>query len=504
MIDLRPYQTDLIAQIRAAFTRNRRVLAVAPTGAGKTVMFTHMVGGATSKGNSTIIAAHRQEICDQISASLTRFGVYHGVIQSGRAMVPAHCHVAMIQTLARRIEKITPPRFLVVDEAHHSASETYSRLINAWSATKVLGVTATPERLDGKGLHRWYDEMVIGPATGELIEAGFLSKFRYLRPPSSVDLSKARVSMGDFNISDLEEAVTKAACVGDVVTHYAKYLDGRPAIAFCVTVNHAQIVAEAFRAAGFHAASVDGKMDPAERRDVLASIGDGRLNVLTSCELISEGVDIPVVSGAILIRPTKSLSMFLQQCGRVLRIKPDGSDAVILDHVNNCREHGTPDAERVWLLEDRARKPAPARTCEICYRVFDVKAPRVCDGIPVDPVPRGATCEPGALWSPIGCVWQPEPLAAGATREAPTEVEGDLEEVTHVPAWSRGIDIKNAPFKEVIKVARTRAQLEEVAHVRGYSMGWVDRIISARETAKTRAIAASYANRGNPARHSYG
>jgi len=503
MIDLRPYQNDLVDNIRSAFTRSRRVLAVAPTGAGKTVVFSYITKHAEAKGNSIIVTAHRSEIVDQISASLTRFGVTHGRIQPKRAMILANCHVAMVQTLGNRLDKIPAPRLLVVDEAHHAVSPTYTRILEAWPNTKVLGVTATPKRLDGRGLGKWFDEMVLGPTPGELIKGGFLARYQYLAPPSDLDLSSVKSRAGDFAIDAIAEAVEKSTIMGDMVEHYRQYLDGKPAIAFCVTVAHAELVAQKFRDAGYRAASVDGTMDKETRAERMASIGDGRLHVLTSCELISEGVDIPVVSGAILLRPTQSLAMDLQQVGRVLRPKPDGSDAVILDHVGNVKRHGLPDAERIWTLDDKQKKDNPkTTTCDRCYRVFSSDNPKWRDTAVCGKDPDGeedvdllriakvhyhtgrdddrlqdALAYAATSDRTIDCV-----LIPGGAVEAslPVQVEGTLELVTPTPSWARGANIASDPLSAFMYLADTEEQLREVARMRKYHPRWVKRVWDAK------------------------
>ena len=207
----------------------------------------------------------------------------------------------------------------------------------------------------------------------DLIRDGVPAGYDFFAPPTKMDLSGIKTKMGDFAIDELAALVDKQAITGDAVEHYRTHLQGRPAIAFCITVQHSQHVAEQFRAAGFRATSVDGSMTKAERKERIEGIGDGTYQVLTSCELISEGVDVPVVSGAILLRPTKSLGMYLQQVGRVLRPKPDGNRAVILDHVANVRIHGMPCTPHEWKLEnDKAKGCAPMAVCEECYRAFAV------------------------------------------------------------------------------------------------------------------------------------
>lgn len=470
-VTLRPYQDTLVGAIRAGFAQHRRVLAVAPTGAGKTVTFSYITTGAAAKGNSVYIVAHRAEIVAQISIALDRMGVRHGRIQPGHTMTDDLVQVAMVQTLARRLDRVPPPKLLVIDECHHAVAGTWDRVTAAWPETKILGVTATPARLDGRGLGNAFDTLVLGPTVRALIDGGHLARFTYLAPPQQVDLSAIKTQMGDYALHDLADAMDKSTITGDAVAHYRDHLAGRPAIAFCVTVAHAQHVAEQFTAAGYRATSVDGAMDRQTRLDRIEGIGNGRYQVLTSCELISEGVDIPVVSGAILLRPTKSLGMFLQQVGRVLRPKPDGSAAVILDHVGNVHRHGMPDMDRVWTLDTKKRKtePHPVAQCEECFHCFASGQPgwKKFAECPSDPDER-----------PPGCILV---LDEVGPREGPEHVDGKLEIITSTPAWAGGVDISHGPLRPIMAKADTVEKLQAIAKARGYKRGWIRHVMRERE-----------------------
>lgn len=474
MINLRPYQTDLVTGIRGAFAQHRRVLAVAPTGSGKTVTFAYITHNAAEKSKRVIVTAHRQEICEQISGALNGMGVRHGRIQPGHTSTRDPVQVAMIQTLGRRLDKIPAPDLLVIDEAHHGVAGAWQTVADAWPTTKILGVTATPERLDGRGLGAAFDTMVIGPGMRDLIAGGYLAKYRYLAPPQRADLSSIKTRLGDFAIDELAAVMDKSVITGDAVQHYISHLAGRPAVAFCITVEHAEHVAEEFCRAGIRAASVDGSMDRRERRRRIEGIGDGTYQVLTSCELISEGVDVPVIAGAILLRPTKSLGMYLQQVGRALRLKPDGGDAVILDHAGNVHRHGMPDIPREWSLDSKKRTPKPAgtTTCEQCYRVFQT-GPTWRDD---------AVCDDE---QPSGCVLN---LPAASERAAvPETVEGTLVQIDNTAPWSDGLDIVTAPLNAVLRHAETREQVDAIRRARKYHPGWTRRIMDSR-AAKQRDI----------------
>ena len=472
MIQLRPYQTDFVAALRSAMRKNRRVLGVAATGSGKTVVFTHIVNSAVARGKRVVICAHRQEILMQISLALGQFGVRHGWIMPGRTPTCDCVQLAMIQTLMRRVEKILEPDLLVIDEAHHVASGCYEKLLSRWSSF-VLGVTATPERLDGKGLSSAFDEMILGPQTAWLVENNYLSQYTYLAPPEAADLSGIKTRMGDFAIDQLANALDKATITGDLIQHYQKYLNGKSAVTFCVNIAHAEHVAAQFNAAGIASASIDGRTERGERFRLLEALGTGELKNLTSCDLIGEGVDVPSVNGAILARPTKSLALHLQQVGRVLRIKPDGSRAIILDHVGNVRRHGLPDLPRPWSLDGTGKKKTeyPVKTCETCFRAFHA----------VGNWRDEAEC--GLPDAQSGCVLNPEKSDDTPSIREIAHRDGELSVVTDSPSWAGGISIpraSGAEFKALLAKAETREQLKEIAKLRGYHHRWVNHIMASR------------------------
>jgi len=371
-MNLRPYQTQLITDIRLQYQLGRRsVLAVLPTGGGKTVCFSYIAQAAARRGNRVCILVHRQELLDQASRSLTAMGVNHGRIAAGRSMDLSHgVQVASVGTLARRLH-LLPQDFLqllVVDEAHHSNAGTWVKVLQHFRRARLLGVTATPVRLDGRGLGEWYQSMVLGPSAAWLTENGYLANARVLAPPG-FDATGLRKRMGDFDAKQAAERV--GTIMGDAVSHYRKHLQGQTAIAFCCSVAHAEAVADAFRLQGITAASIDGSMDGATRRRLLEDLGTGRIKVLTSCQLIGEGIDVPSVGGCILLRPTSSVSLHLQMIGRCLRPSPGKPAAVILDHVGNTLRLGHHLEDRDWTLDGikkRDREAAPSvKVCPACF-----------------------------------------------------------------------------------------------------------------------------------------
>lgn len=363
MIELYPFQDELVGDLRSAIRAgSKSPLLVSPTGSGKTVIFAYLVSRMAEKGVRSHILAPRKEIIRQISNTLTQFGTEHGFCAAGRPYDPDQLiHVGSVYTVARRLDQIPVPDYAIIDEAHHAIPEsTWDTCVKYWREknTRLIlpGVTATPERLSGEGLRGTFDSMIVGPSVRELIDAGFLSDYKIFAPANAVDVSKMRTLGGEYRKDDMEGVMVKSTITGNAVDHYKKYLSGKPAIAFCISIRHAQHVAHEFQLEGFNALSVDGKMSPKLRESITQSFADGKLDILCSCDLISEGYDVPGVWGAILLRPTMSKALFLQQVGRCLRKSPGKDVAFILDHVGNWARHGLPDTVHEWSLDSKRRK----------------------------------------------------------------------------------------------------------------------------------------------------
>jgi superfamily II DNA or RNA helicase len=377
---LRPYQEDDVARIRQAYAAGaRRVLYQGPTGSSKTILFAVIVAGAAARGNRVTILGHRDEIVRQITDALTELGVPHGIIAAGYPEQPLMLvQVASVATLVRRLHHLDPPPDLLVpDEAHHCAARTWGRIIAAVPEAKILGVTATPQRLDGKGLNDIFDELIIGPSVESLIDQGYLSPFTTYAPERRLDLSHVRTRAGDYAVDQLAETMSEGVIIEAAVDEYVRLCPGVPAIVFAVDIAHSKLVAAAFAARGFHAAHVDGTTPATERRALIAALATGEIQVLCNCGLISEGLDVPVVTAAILLRPTKSLALHLQQVGRCLRPAPGKAKALILDHAGNTYRFGPADLDRRWSLEGKAGKgetPPPLQRCFGCGALIPAAA----------------------------------------------------------------------------------------------------------------------------------
>lgn len=387
MISLRPYQDQAIAGLRGAFRDGfHSPLLVSPTGSGKTVMFSYLTARLREASQRVAILVHRDELSDQVSRTLAAFDVQHGMITAGSPYDRREqAHVASVFTLARRIERVAVPDYVICDEAHHAiAGSCWGNIIEVWREKnpklRLIGVTATPERLSGEGLGQTFDTMVMGPTTRELIDLDALADYRLFAPAQAVDLSGVGMQAGDFKKGALAGAMDKPAIIGSAVGEYQKLLNGAPAVAFCVSVEHAQHTAEQFRSAGYRAVCLDGKMDKVMRREIVRDFGRGAISIITSCELISEGFDVPGIVGAILLRPTWSLALYLQQVGRALRTAPGKEAAILLDHVGNSARHGMPDDPREWSLlgrEEKRKKDSDnvaCRQCQVCFAVSPAAA----------------------------------------------------------------------------------------------------------------------------------
>ncbi len=272
---------------------------------------------------------------------------------------------------------------ILVHNCHHAVAGQWRNITDANPHAYLLGLSATPERLDGKGLGvecgGVYETLVLGPSVRSLIEQGYLSQPRVFAPPIDFNSDSLKTIAGDYDVKQMAEMLDRPQIIGDAVKHYAKICPNMPAIAFCATIEHAQHTAEQFCQAGFKFKSIDGTMSDYERRDAIEGLGSGRYDGLTSCNIISEGTDIPVVGCAIFLRKTKSLGLYLQQAGRVLRPYSGKKYSIILDHVRNVEMHGFPDDDREWSLEGRKKRNRQdgeqlfVRTCLNCYACYPSK-----------------------------------------------------------------------------------------------------------------------------------
>jgi superfamily II DNA or RNA helicase len=454
--ELRPYQEDCVARIRDALRRCRRVLLTSPTGSGKTIMFAWLACAVAVHGARIWILGHRQEIVEQVSGALTMFGVEHGIVMAGYPENSAAVQVASVMTLARRLARHDADiDLLVIDEAHHSTAETWRRILAALpEKTLIVGVTATPERLDGKPLDDLYRELVPGPTVKELVDAGWLSPAVTFAPAIRPDLTGIRTRAGDYETDVLAERMMAGGITGDAVAHYTKLMPQLPGLAYTVSVAHSESVAQAFNEAGYSALHVDGETPRDERRAAIADLGNGKLDLVTNCALFSEGVDVPALGIVLMLRPTKSLGLYLQMCGRAVRTAPGKRRAIILDHAGNSLEHGLYDFPHQWSLEGREKIRPLVRQCPQCGAVIEAGL-AACPECGFEFIRRLAT-------------------GAGVSR-IPQAVPGELERVD----GGRVQHLRAMPYRSLLRwIGSDPDRAEEARRARGYKAGWCWHVLS--------------------------
>lgn len=393
MIQPYAHQFEFIDSIRQAFRTHRSVMGCAATGFGKTVVSSYIADAARAKGSRVVFTVHRDNLVQQTSKTFHEFRIAHGFIVAGMPYDPRQLvQIASIATLQRRLDKVEVPDLLVVDEAHLAMAKGWKTVVDYFMerGARVLGNSATPQRLDGKPLNDLFQTMVHGPSVRWLMDNGYLSDYRYFAP-STPDLTGVKTQMGDFNQRQAGEVMDRPKIIGDVVEHWIKLASGLRTVCFCMNVNHSLHTVEAFKASGVPAAHIDASTSHADRRRILNDFADGRILVLCNVELVTTGFDLSAqvgrdvpVEAVILTRPTQSLALFLQMVGRALRKKP--YPAIILDHAGNSQRHGFPDDDRDWDLEGREKTkraandnaPPPPVTCGGCFMQVKRPAPAAC------------------------------------------------------------------------------------------------------------------------------
>lgn len=401
--DLRTYQQEAIEALRGSLAQgNRAPILVAPTGSGKTRLSVEIIRLAAERGKWVLVFAPRRELIYQFSEALERGGVSHGVIMAGEpANRYARVQVASFDTLWARREKIfmPPADLVVVDEAHLSLAETRQALISAYPQAKVVGLTATPARGDGRGLGAIYDDLVVSWPIGRLIEHGYLVQPRYFAP-AKPDLDGIKLNKdGDYVEKQLGERMDQPKLVGDIVHNWHRIAPGKSTAVFCATRSHSRHVCEEFLRHGIKAEHLDGETDLDERAAILDRVASGETTVLCNVFVATYGLDIPRLECAVLARPTRNITLYLQIVGRVLRPAPGKTGAIVIDHAGAVEEHGFVEDPIPWSLDDKetvkARKEREQQekqepkemTCPSCKTVF--KGRRDCPSCGYEFVPKG-------------------------------------------------------------------------------------------------------------------
>jgi DNA repair protein RadD len=452
--ELRPYQREVIAQINTKIgAGKRRILLVAPTGAGKMVIAADIVAKSVARGERVLFLAHRRELIKQTSAKLFAVGVDHGLLLPGYApRLGEAVQVASITTLlsrALRTASIKLPRadLVIVDEAHHARARTYELLLEAYPEAVVIGMTATPCRKDGRGLGTAFDVLVECPPIAELITAGYLVPSRFYAP-TRPDLSGVPVKGGDYAESQLAERMDKPVLVGDIVSHWHKLGERRRTVVFASGVAHSLHLRDEFRRSGVLAEHIDGSTPFEERDKILIRLAAGTVDLVCNAMVLTEGWDQPEVSCLVLARPTKSLGLYRQMVGRVLRPASGKVDAVILDHAGAVFSNGFPEDPIIWNLAEDHRAENAAHNARRMYRAPALTICPECAAVRFE----GRPC---AL-----CGWRtrPKPIAVHVA-------DGELGQV------DRNRTVRGLVYSADEKLGYYQ-QLLYIANERGYRIGW--------------------------------
>lgn len=343
-LTLWPHQKSAIAAAHAAMNAGRPSgLWAIPTGAGKTVGFTSF---ASDLKLPTLVMVHRDELVRQTVKTFAMIwpAASVGVIKAERNEIDGHdVVIASVQSLHdRRLAAIPSDRFglVIVDEAHHAAADTWAAVLDYFTTRFVLGVTATPERHDGKGLaDRFGDQPIYSYPLRQAIDDGHLCRLTQYAVETSLDLDGVEYRAGDFATRQLSQSVNTPERNTVIVESFQKYANDRRAVAFTVDVQHATDLRDTFTTAGYTSATVTGNTPTDERRQVLADFAAGHIQVVTNCAVLTEGFDDPGISCVLMARPTCSRSLYTQCVGRGLRLAPDKADCLILDFVDNSKRH---------------------------------------------------------------------------------------------------------------------------------------------------------------------
>lgn len=453
-VRLRDYQDEMITKTRMALRTHRNVLLQAPTGAGKTVIASSMMERVAEKGNRGYFICHRKELVEQTSLTFEKFGIPHGFIAAG---FPVNYYqpiqICSIDTLKNRTDKVPVPQFCIWDECHHLGAAGWLKVHKFYNQSYHVGLSATPRRLDGKGLDMAFDHLVPGPSVSWLIANGYLADYDLYSIPG-VNRDAIKTVMGDFNKGEAAAAMEKPTIMGDIVSHWIKLAGGRKTIGFAPSIAFSERIVAMFNAAGIPAAHLDGKTDRSIRRSILRKLATGELKIVFNVGLFAEGFDIAANSGmdvtigcVIDAAPTQALGSWLQRCGRALR--PQDLPAVIIDHAGNAT-HGLPDEERIWTLEGGGGGNGGGgsansnKQCKECYHVHK-------------PAPECPKC---------GYVYE-------VKERYIEEVEGNLVKVDRAA-------IRQQMMAEQ-QSARTDDELRQLEAARGHKAGWSDHIARARQ-----------------------
>ncbi|KRK39976.1 DEAD/DEAH box helicase [Loigolactobacillus bifermentans] len=450
---LRSYQHQTLTNVYQSIAKGHHAIVIQqPPRTGKTVIMAEIAKRATAKHNRVLTIVHRQELTKQTQKTFVSWGVDMD-----------YCRVGMVQTMTRHVKDLKNPQVIIIDEAHHAIAASYKRIVTAYPKAIVLMFTATPYRLSGQGMAEVADDLIPGLQVSDLIEMGFLAHMEYFAPPD-INTKLLKRQRGEYTDASIDNALSKRV-FGNAVDQYKLHADGLKAIAYCHSVQSAKRLAAEFNKSGISALEVDGTTPKDERSRAVQRFKNGDITVLTNVELFTEGLDLPNVDCVIQLRPTQSLSLYLQFSMRAMNPRK-GKTAIILDHVENWKRFGLPTDDREWTLDQegtnkqraKGKIKAPAiKTCKVCFGTFYTNT--VKDG-------KCPLC------------------GADLPKEAPEEpkqVEGDLVKIGQKSVSERRLDrvhrLQNQSMMSELSGKsfhdlRTMNELQIYAKLRHYKPGW--------------------------------
>ena len=403
---------------------------------------------ATDKGNRVLFVVHRRELVEQIKQTFTKWGVDMNL-----------CQVGMVQTISNKVRngKIQTPKMILVDECHHAIAKTYQRIFSKFHSANVIGFTATPARLGRKQLDEVFDDLILGPEIDWLIKNHFLAPYKYYSTDNIFATSELKVSStGDYSFSSME-AAGKSIIYGNVVDNYRKFADGTKTIVYTYNVESSKQVANEFLKAGYTAEQVDGKTEDDIRQQAMENFRTGKTMILTNASIYGEGIDVPDCETVMMIRPTKSLSLFIQSAMRAMRYKA-GKTATIIDMVENWKEHQLPDTKRKWSITSKPENNVQAEDIIQCDNCLAIVNREECD-----------SSKNGKLICPE-CG---EPIHNAHQNNGPEHADAEFIEITPEKITLNFKAINKGGYWQELHAAKTRDDLVKIQQEHGYKPGWV-------------------------------
>lgn len=437
MIQLRDYQIKAVDELRSVILEHKRPILCLPTGAGKTSIAGHMIQSGANNGKKIHFLAHRTELIFQCYQRLRQFGVYAGIIKGSFKYNGHSVNVASVQTLVKR--HLPPADIIFIDECHHATAGSYKKIIEAYPDAFIIGLTATPWRMDGRPLGDIFNKIIKPIDMMDLIEQGYLVPPRYFASSEHVDLDGVKTSKGDYDNKELFTRFDKPKLYAGVVENYKTFSEGKKAIVFNLNVEHSKNTTEEFIKAGYASAHLDATTGEIERAAIIEKFRSGEIQILNNVNILTEGFDLPDIEVVVINRATKSLSLYMQMVGRGLRPWGNKSECIVIDHGDNVKRLGFAEDDRDYSLTGRKKKKGA--------EVQNIKECPKCLAL-IPSAKRECLC---------GYVF---------------------------PVEERSIEVHNAKFEEIKRVVIpkhlrkpwrecTDDELKEIQKLKGYKPGWV-------------------------------